>query len=106
MSAKRSSEEHAILLQCIHNPLTRVGSCAIDIVYTVKERMHAGLARRQSGSSLGTNAFDSEMLEAARIYHLQLAHGQAKGYMPVEVAAFIAGACWAKQVIVAEGKVK
>jgi hypothetical protein len=46
------------------------------------------------------------MLEAARIYHLQLAHGQAKGYMPVEVAAFIAGACWAKQVIVAEGKVK
>jgi hypothetical protein len=46
------------------------------------------------------------MLEAARIYHLQLAHGRAKGYMPVEVAAFIAGACWAKQVLVGERKDK
>jgi len=46
------------------------------------------------------------MLDAARVYHLHVAHGQAKGYVPVEVAAFIAGACWAKQVIVGEGKDK
>jgi hypothetical protein len=51
------------------------------------------------------NAFDSEMLEAARVYHLHLAHRQAKGYMPTEVAAFIAGACWAK-AFVAEGNDK
>lgn len=56
-------------------------------------------AQRQSKPNLGRNAFDLKMLEAARFYHLQLAHGQAKGYMPVEVSAFIAGACWAKQVL-------
>jgi hypothetical protein len=68
--------------------------------------MHTRLARRQSGLTLETNAFDTEMLDAARVYHLHVAHGQAKGYVPVEVAAFIAGACWAKQVIVGEGKDK
>jgi hypothetical protein len=42
------------------------------------------------------------MIEAARLYHLPL----AKGYMPVEVAGFIAEACWAKRVLVGEGNNK
>jgi hypothetical protein len=37
----------------------------------------------------GTDAFDSEMVEAA-FYHLHIAHGQAKGYVSVEVAASVA----------------
>ena len=44
--------------------------------------------------------FDLEMVEAARFYQLQHAYGRAKSYIPVEVAAFIAGACWARQVLV------
>jgi hypothetical protein len=54
----------------------------------------------------GTVAFDSEMLVAARIYQVHLAHGRTKSYMPLEVAAFIAGACWAKQFLLEEGKDK
>jgi hypothetical protein len=57
-------------------------------------------AARKSKSNLGTGAFDSSVVEVARAYHLQIGTGHAKGYMPVEVAAFIAGARWAKQVLV------
>lgn len=41
--------------------------------------------------------FDSSVIEAAWAYHVQIRAGPAKGCVPVEVAAFIAGACWAKQ---------
>jgi len=44
------------------------------------------------------------MVEAALVYYQELAHGQAKGYVPVEVAAFIAGACWARQLLLGEEK--
>jgi hypothetical protein len=60
--------------------------------------------RPQSKKNLGMDTFSSEMLEAARFYHLQHANRQAKGYVPVEIAAFIAGACWARQVLVEEEK--
>jgi hypothetical protein len=56
------------------------------------------MASDESNPNLGTDTFDSEILEAARLYHLQCAHSQAKGYVPAEVAAFIAGACWARLV--------
>jgi hypothetical protein len=52
--------------------------------------MQIELQRRQSKSSLGTDAFDSEMLEMARDYQLKLALSQAKR----EIAAFIAAASW------------
>ena len=42
--------------------------------------------------------FDSSVIEAVWAYHVQIRAAPAKGYVPVEVAAFIAGACWAKQV--------
>ena len=54
---------------------------------------------RQSDSNLGTDNFDSSVVEAAWTYHQQIDAGDAKGHVPVEVAAFIAGACWAKQVL-------
>jgi hypothetical protein len=41
---------------------------------------------------------------AERVYHLQLHYGQAEGSVPPEVAAFIAVACWARQVLLGEGK--
>jgi DNA-binding CsgD family transcriptional regulator len=56
-------------------------------------------SRRQSKSNLGTDTFDLEMLEAAWACHRQIGAGDAKGYVPVEVAAFIAGACWAKLML-------
>jgi hypothetical protein len=56
-------------------------------------------AGRQSNLNLGTDDFDSSVVEAAWAYHVQIRAGNAKGYVPVEVAAFIAGACWAKQVL-------
>jgi hypothetical protein len=56
-------------------------------------------ARRRSKSNLGTDNFDSSVIEAAWAYHRQIGAGHAKGHVPVEVAAFIAGACWAKQVL-------
>jgi hypothetical protein len=55
--------------------------------------------RRQLEPDLGTDDFDSSVVEAAWAYHVQIRAGNAKGYVPVEVAAFIAGACWAKQVL-------
>jgi hypothetical protein len=42
--------------------------------------------------------FDSSSVEAAWTYHRQIGGSHAKGNVPVEVAAFLAGACWAKQV--------
>jgi hypothetical protein len=50
------------------------------------------------------DAFEAEMVEAARFYNLQATLGQAKGYVPPAEAAFIAGACWARQVLLREGK--
>ena len=61
---------------------------------------------RQSRSNLGTDDFDSSVIQAAWAYHMQIGVGGPKGNVPVELAAFIAGACWARQVIVAEGKDK
>ena len=55
--------------------------------------------RRQPKPNLGTEDFDSAVVEAAWAYHVQIRAGNAKGYVPVELAAFIAGACWAKQVL-------
>ena len=49
----------------------------------------------------GTDVFDSEIVEAALVYHRELA--KAKDW-PAEVRAFIAGACWARQVLLGEGK--
>src|SRR6516165_11292152 len=59
-------------------------------------------ARRQSESNPGTDNFDAEMVEAALVYYRELAPRRANGYIPIEVAAFIAGACWARQVLVGE----
>ena len=53
----------------------------------------------ESNPNLGTDTFDSEMVEAAGLYRLQLRDRQAKGYLSVVQAAFIAGACWARQVL-------
>jgi hypothetical protein len=54
--------------------------------------------------SIGTNDFDSSVVQAAWAYHRQIGVGGPKSNVPVELAAFIAGACWARQVIVGEGK--
>ena len=61
---------------------------------------------RQSRSNLGTDDFDSSVIQAAWAYHMQIGVGGPKSNVSVELAAFIAGACWARQVIVAEGKDK
>jgi hypothetical protein len=56
-------------------------------------------SRERSKPDLGTNDFDSSVVQAAYAYHRQIGAGHAKGNVPVEVAAFIAGACWARQVV-------
>ena len=61
-------------------------------------------ARQQSKPNLRMDAFEAEMVEAARFYNLQATLGQAKGYVPPAEAAFIAGACWARQVLNGEEK--
>jgi hypothetical protein len=53
---------------------------------------------------LGTDDFDSSVVQAAWAYHTQIGVGGPRSNVPVELAAFIAGACWARQVIVAKGK--
>jgi hypothetical protein len=60
---------------------------------------------RKSEPDVRTNDFELEMLEAARIYQQQLLDGRAQAYMPAEVAAFIAGACWARQVLAKQNEV-
>jgi hypothetical protein len=40
--------------------------------------------------------------EAAWTYHQRIGGSHAKGDVPVEVAAFIAGACWSAHMLVAE----
>jgi hypothetical protein len=60
-------------------------------------------SQRQSRSNLGTEDFDSLVVEAAWVYHRQIG-SQAKANMPVEVAAFIAGACWGAHMLVAGTK--
>jgi hypothetical protein len=61
--------------------------------------------RRQLERDLGTDDFDSSVVQAAWTYH-RLIGGHAKGNVPTEVAAFIAGACLAKEVLVGERKDK
>ena len=56
-------------------------------------------ARQQSNADLGTDNFDSSVFQAAWAYHQQIGAHHAKGNLPVEVAAFVAGACWAKQLL-------
>ena len=41
---------------------------------------------------------DSSVVEAAWTCHIQIGVDSDKGYVPVEVVAFIAEACWARQV--------
>ena len=60
------------------------------------------LVPQQSGSNLGKDRFDSSVIEAARAYHQQIGAGHAKSNVPVEVAAFIAGACWGARMFFAE----
>jgi hypothetical protein len=55
--------------------------------------------RRQLERDLGTDDFDSSVVQAAWAYHTQIGVGGPKSNVPVELAAFIAGACWAKQVL-------
>src|SRR6516164_9006318 len=52
-------------------------------------------APQQSSSNLGKLDFDSSVVEAAWTYHQQIGGSRAKGKVPVEVAAFIAGAAGA-----------
>jgi hypothetical protein len=40
-------------------------------------------ARRQTNLKLGTDSFDSSVIEAARLYHLQTSAAATKGYVPV-----------------------
>jgi hypothetical protein len=56
-------------------------------------------AQRQSKSNLGTDDFDASVVEAAQAYHMQIGIRYAKSRTPIEVAAFITGACWARQVL-------
>jgi uncharacterized membrane protein len=62
--------------------------------------------RRQSRSNLGTENFDSSVVEAAWTYHRQIGDSHAKGNVPVEVAAFLAGACWGARMLIAEKEVQ
>ena len=62
--------------------------------------------RRQLERDLGTDDFDSSVVQAAWAYHMQIGVGGPKSNVPVELAAFIAGACWAKEVLVGERKDK
>jgi hypothetical protein len=55
--------------------------------------------RQRFKPTLGTNDFDSSAVQAAYAYHLKIGASHAKGNVSVGVAAFIAGACWAKQVL-------
>ena len=66
------------------------------------------IASPQSDSGLGTDDFDPSVVEAAWAYHQQIGGSQAKGNVPVEVAAFIAGACWSAHMLVAgkEGQLR
>jgi len=57
-------------------------------------------APQQSSSNLGR--VDSSVVEAAWTYHQQIGGSRAKGNVPVEEAAFIAGACWGAHLLVAE----
>jgi hypothetical protein len=59
-------------------------------------------SQRQSSSNLRTEDFDSSVVDAAWAYHEQIGGSHAKGTVPVEVAAFIAGACWSAYMLVAE----
>jgi len=57
------------------------------------------IEQRRSDSSLPKDDFDSSVVEADWAYHMQIGVGGDKGYVPLELAAFIAGACWARQVL-------
>jgi hypothetical protein len=73
-----------------------------ESVYTVQSWcMHK--AQRKSKANLRMDAFEAEMVRAAQFYNLQAARGLAKCNAPLAEAAFIAGACWAKQVLLGQG---
>ena len=57
------------------------------------------MPKQPSEPNLALDNFDSAIVEAAWTYHLQTSAAATKGNVPVEVAAFIAGACWAKQTL-------
>jgi hypothetical protein len=59
---------------------------------------------RQRESNFGADSFDAEMVEAALIYHQERVADLARGEVPVEVVAFVAGACWARQVLLGDDK--
>jgi hypothetical protein len=61
-------------------------------------------ARQQSKPNLRTDNFDSSVVQAAWTYDQQIGAGYAKGNVRAEVAAFIAGACWAKEVLAEKGE--
>jgi len=60
--------------------------------------------RRQLERDLGTDNFDSSVLEAAWIYHRQIGARYARGNVPGEAGAFIAGECWVRQMLVEKRK--
>jgi hypothetical protein len=61
--------------------------------------------RKQSKATPETDNFDSSAVEAAWTYYLRASGGHPKGHVPNElIAAFIAGACWAKQLLKLDGQ--
>jgi hypothetical protein len=62
------------------------------------------MTERRSDSNFEQDDFDSSVVEAAWTYHMQIGLGGDKAYVPVELAAFIAGACWARQVLAGKGE--
>jgi hypothetical protein len=59
-------------------------------------------ASQRSNSSLERENFDSSVVEAAWAYHRRIGGSHTKRNTPVEVVAFIAGACWGAHILVAE----
>jgi hypothetical protein len=65
----------------------------IIILHTIYKKCILSNQRSEPKTSI------SAVVEAALTYHLQVSARDAKGKVPVEVAAFIAGACWVKEVL-------
>jgi hypothetical protein len=61
-------------------------------------------APRRSKANLKIDTFEAEMVDAARLYQLQVTQGNAKGYVAPEIAAFICRRCCARQVLLEEEK--
>jgi hypothetical protein len=77
-----------------------------SILYTIMiQYMRTRAAGRQSKPYAETSDFNQRIVDAAGVYQRQLVDGSARGYMPVEVAAFVAGACWARQLLASEKEI-